>query len=204
MTYRPQILAVAFGGTGLNATVANQILYSSGTNTIAGLATANGGVLSTNSSGVPSIDTTNFVVLSTGLQLKGNNTNTAPPAGFIGETITSTATSISLSSSASPQNLTSIVLTPGVWDINAVAFFHSTSGGIQEAIMTVSTVSATIQNVGSQGGQFDVSCNTGTLYCPAFRQTLSAPTTTIYLVGQATFPTNTNVDRCRISATRVG
>jgi hypothetical protein len=39
-------------------TTINQILYSSATNTIAGLATANSGVLITNSSGVPSVSST--------------------------------------------------------------------------------------------------------------------------------------------------
>jgi hypothetical protein len=48
-------LAVTSGGTGLTSTTANQILYSSGTNTIAGLATANNGVLITSAAGVPSI-----------------------------------------------------------------------------------------------------------------------------------------------------
>jgi hypothetical protein len=48
-------LSVARGGTGLASTTANQLLYSSATNTIAGLATANRGVLSTDASGVPSI-----------------------------------------------------------------------------------------------------------------------------------------------------
>jgi hypothetical protein len=46
---------VAHGGTGLTSTTANQLLYSSGASTIAGLATANNGVLVTDGSGVPSI-----------------------------------------------------------------------------------------------------------------------------------------------------
>lgn len=49
---------VAGGGTGLTATTANEILYSSANNTIAGLATANNGVLATNGSGIPSITAT--------------------------------------------------------------------------------------------------------------------------------------------------
>ena len=46
-------LGVTNGGTGLAATTANQLLYSSATNTIAGVATANSATLATNSSGVP-------------------------------------------------------------------------------------------------------------------------------------------------------
>lgn len=46
-------LAVINGGTGLTGTTINQILYSSATNVIAGLSTANSSVLITNSGGVP-------------------------------------------------------------------------------------------------------------------------------------------------------
>ena len=51
-------LGVTGGGTGLTATTINQILYSSAANTIAGLATANNGVLVTSAGGVPSIGST--------------------------------------------------------------------------------------------------------------------------------------------------
>jgi hypothetical protein len=49
------VLPVANGGTHLSSTTINQILYSSASNTIAGLATANTGALVTSSGGVPSI-----------------------------------------------------------------------------------------------------------------------------------------------------
>lgn len=51
-------VAVTLGGTGLSATTANQILYSSANNVIAGLATGNNGVLITSAGGVPSISST--------------------------------------------------------------------------------------------------------------------------------------------------
>lgn len=51
-------VAVTSGGTGLTSTTANQLLYSSGANTIAGLATANDGTLITSGGGVPSISST--------------------------------------------------------------------------------------------------------------------------------------------------
>jgi len=51
-------LPVTSGGTGLTSTTANQILYSSATNAIAGLASANNGMLVTDGSGVPSIGST--------------------------------------------------------------------------------------------------------------------------------------------------
>ena len=49
------VLPVANGGTNLSATTANQILYSSATDTLAGLTTANDGLLVTSATGVPSI-----------------------------------------------------------------------------------------------------------------------------------------------------
>lgn len=49
---------VTKGGTALTSTTANQILYSSSTSVIAGLATANNGVLITSAGGVPSISST--------------------------------------------------------------------------------------------------------------------------------------------------
>jgi uncharacterized protein YmfQ (DUF2313 family) len=63
-------LPVTSGGTGIGSTTINQLLYSSASNTLAGLPTANNGVLVTNSVGVPSIGTT----LPTNVQ--GNITST--------------------------------------------------------------------------------------------------------------------------------
>lgn len=52
------ILPTANGGTGLGSTTINQLLYSSASNVIAGLATANNGALVTSAGGVPSISST--------------------------------------------------------------------------------------------------------------------------------------------------
>lgn len=54
-TWSATAIDVTHGGTGLTSTTINQILYSSNTNTIAGLATANNGVLTTGTSGTPVI-----------------------------------------------------------------------------------------------------------------------------------------------------
>lgn len=51
-------LAVARGGTGLGSYTTNNILYATDSTTLAGLATANNGILVTNASGVPSISST--------------------------------------------------------------------------------------------------------------------------------------------------
>jgi hypothetical protein len=57
-TQNPKALTVFQGGTGLTSTTANQILYSSATNVIAGLPVVSSGVLVTDASGVPSINAT--------------------------------------------------------------------------------------------------------------------------------------------------
>lgn len=188
-----------------STTTINRILYSSATNTIGEIATANSGVLTTNSSGVPSIDTTNFAVLSTGVQMKGNNTNTAPPTGFIGEIISSSATSVSISN-GTPANVTSIDLTAGIWNISGIVA-NSYTGSATALIMGISTNSASFTgttrgidqwqaNISTSGGVI-----TGTI--PTKRVTLSG-TTTYYLVTQGAFTTGTASANGLISATRVG
>jgi hypothetical protein len=86
-------LAVTNGGTGLTGTTANQLLYSSATNTIAGLASGNNGVVITDGSGVPSISSTlpsavqgNITALGTianGLTLGSATINTTGTGSFI-------------------------------------------------------------------------------------------------------------------------
>lgn len=191
-------------------TTINQILYSSAANTIAGLATANSGVLSTSTTGVPSIDTTNFQVLTTGVQLKGNNTNTAPPAGFIGEQIRSAVAvgaPVSLTT-GTPANITSITLTAGIWDISAIIQYGAAAGtSVTQSYLSVGTTSATLDGTsGDSLIQFThnaiVNLQNG-IALPAFRVTLSG-STTYYLVAQTTFTVSTRSAWGRISATRVG
>ncbi len=98
------------------------------TNNAINVGSAVNGVVSTGTTGVLAVDTTNFQVLSTGVQLKGNNTNTAPPAGFIGEQIIGTATGVSVTNN-SPKTITSITLTPGIWDVSGMMDFGGTLTG---------------------------------------------------------------------------
>jgi len=177
----------------------NQILYSSAANVISGLATANGGVFDTISSGVPQVDTTNFSVLSTGVQVKGNNANTSPPAGFLGEQIRATGNP-SLSTTVAA-NVCDISLTAGVWDVTGIVNFVATTGTVATA--GISASSATI--AGTQGDQYAniVSAfSQMTISIPSFRVTL-ASTTLYYLVAQSTFASGGSCFG-RISATRVG
>jgi hypothetical protein len=192
-----------------STTTANQILYSSSNNTVTGLATANSGVLTTNSSGVPSIDTTNFQVLSTGVQMKGNNTNTAPPAGFIGERISSSVaqgSSVNLPN-ATTTNITSISLTAGIWNVDALIGFRTTNAGVGANFTgSIVTTSATLGTLGDSAAATPygpVNGSDAIIAIPGYRLTLSS-TTTVYLTAVCGITSNSFSGYGRISATRVG
>src|SRR6185295_793600 len=197
---------VATTSTYPNTNAVSTLLYASSANVMAALATANSGVLTTSSSGVPSIDTTNFSVLATGVQMKGNNTNTAPPAGFIGQTISSAATSVATTSGAA-KTIASITLTAGIWDVTAIATSLPAGGTVvmQQQVVSISTTDNTVEgNFGDQKtiiNQLTLGAASGCV--PAFRVTLSG-STTYYCVVNNTYSSTTCPTNARISGTRVG
>ena len=98
------VLPVANGGTNLSATVINQILYSSATDTIAGLATANNGLLLTSAAGVPSIGNavladTSFNGVTIGKGEAGISTNVVVGSNALGSGSTTGAFNTALGSS---------------------------------------------------------------------------------------------------------
>ena len=196
---------VATTSTYPNTNAVSTLLYASGTNVMAALATANSGVLSTSSAGVPSIDTTNFAVLTTGLQLKGNNTNTAPPAGFIGEQIRSAVGTPGVTVvNNTAKEVTNISLTAGIWDVSGIVSFTGTLTGTQ-SLMVINTSVALGTGGDNTIGIPLASTATGdlSLSIPSYRYTLSG-TTTIYLVAYCSFTAGTCQAYGRISGTRVG
>lgn len=212
MSYLPVPVGVAQGGTGLTSTTINQLLYSSAANVIAGLTTANSGVLTTSSSGVPSIDTTNFHVLSTGVQVKGNNTNTTPPAGFLGELASASATGVALTNNTTA-NITSVSLTAGQWDVFGLVTTNTTGtvAGTTQFISVISATTASLTSTGENGshqtgGMVPVNGINGVgVEVGPTRVSLSG-TTTIYLNARAfagTTFTNVTADGV-IRAVRVG
>jgi len=145
-------------------------------------------------------------LLNTGGQYRGNNTNTAPPAGFIGEQIRSylsAGSKVTLVASTE-KNVTSISLTAGIWDVSCVCVFSGSNNSAVSAA-GVSSVSATL---GTHGDDVIIGSVNSTSfdYCyvvPSYRYTLSS-TTTIYMVGYSTFGTGSAYCYGRISGTRVG
>ena len=186
-------VGVSGGSTGL--TTSGGPITGAGTITLAGtLAVANGGTGST---------TQNFVDITTNqptiagiknftgqLIGKGTATNDNAAAGYIGEYISATVLSgsaVSLTGST-PTNVTSISLTAGDYDLEAVTAISMTaiSSGVAETtwISTTSATSPTIPNSGAFNQQYPNTV-TGTLVMPTGRIRMSlATTTTVYLEAE--------------------
>ena len=186
-------------GTGTVVTCSLSTIISTNTNAVTGAGTFNYLGLSFMSTS----QTINVTTQSIAGTLKGSTT-TAPTVGCLGEQISSYNGSGS-SGSTSVVNLTSISLTPGVWDISAGVLF-SFSGAYTFCQMGISTTSATLPNRGGDNYAID---NRGgatsnvTLCLAAYRAVIPV-TTTYYLVCETTFTTGSNVLQGRISGTRVG
>lgn len=212
MAYLNTPVPVVQGGTGLSTTNANGIIYSSSDDVIGQITGANGGVLTTDpSTGVPSIDTTNFARLTTGMQVRGNNTNTTPPAGFIGEQIRSQVAeaSVSLALSGSFYTVVSISLTPGIWDVSFVCKITQPGAG------TVTRVSAGIATATNSNTGWVQGDNAGDGDPPLFNaygklitvptyRVLVSSTTSYFLTAGAVFASGSYAAGGRISAVRVG
>lgn len=135
--------------------------------------------------------------------------STTPPAGYIGEEISATVTNGSPVSlvNATPKTITSIVLTPGIWDISSVGAFS----GYTTATQAISAISANNNSLtgtlsGNSRIDFPVStaANSDTmLSIPAFRVSLSAATTTYYLVAQLAYTVGSGTGYGTIRAKRV-
>ena len=187
-------------------TTANQLLYSSSNNTLAGLSTANNGVLVTGSGGAPSISTTlPSGIAATNMSLTtptlgaatatsvtfspttggivGTTTNDNASTGYVGEFKSSAvlqASSVTMTSSTN-SNLTTLSLTAGDWDVWGMVFFN-TGGLISAAYSWVSTSSATQPDESALSGIYFSGSSLGNIGIPSFVQRISlSATTTVYL-----------------------
>lgn len=128
-----------------------------------------------------------------------------PSAGYIGEVIQSAATNVACTNSTAT-NITSISLTPGIWNISINVQASNTGANIVRVFGGISTTSATltgnkgdqqIQN-GAGAAAFDMSCTL------ADYRVVNTATTTYYLVGRQDFGAGTGTLNGRITATRSG
>jgi hypothetical protein len=225
-------VGVTSGGTGLTSTTINQLLYSSGTSTIAGLATANSGVLVTSAGGVPSISSTlpsgiaatnmalttptlgaasaTSLSFSSTSGIIGTTTNNNAAAGSVGEYVNSGIIgSTNFTTTATYQNITSISLTAGDWSVSFSGLMQVNITPTSVLIIGLSTVSATSPPGGGVGvGE----CYFNVLAAPASsvftfngtekRFSLSG-TTTIYLCGATSWTGGAPAFYCQLTARRV-
>lgn len=154
-------------------------------------------------------DTTNLRITASGLQVIGDLTGTPPPVSYRGEQISSfipQASEITLSTGVA-QNITSINLTAGVWDISCLCLFRGSLTGLQ-LVSAISTTSASLTGAvfgdsATATPNMPTASSQQMLSIPQFRVVLSS-TTTYYLIAQATFSAGTATAYGRLSAVRVG
>lgn len=186
-----------------STTTANQLLYSSSTNTVAGLSTANSGVLTTNSSGVPSI-----TAISTNGQIIIGSTAGSPAAGTLtagtGVSITNGSNSITVGvSGAVGQTITGNsggALSPsaGNWNIQGSGSITASGSGstlttqltgLTNHAVLVGAGTATITNVGPTSTSGQILQSQGASADPAF-STATYPSTTT--ANQILYSSSTN------------
>jgi hypothetical protein len=181
-------------------TITNSSIASSNTNAITGAgAISYSGITFYNTSST--INTTT----QTGSGTLQGSKNTAPTAGFLGEQIRSFNNSGQASAgSGAAFNITSITLTPGVWDVSGVTV-AAFSGSATQWSMAVSATSATLPGIGGDNSTSNTIALTGnfTASIPSYRVVVSS-NTLYYLIGFPIFSSGGCNGFGRISATRVG
>ncbi len=190
-------------GAGATLNLGGCDINSTNTNAITGSGTIgyNGLIFSGTS------QTINVTSQSGGI-LKGG-VSQAPSAGFIGENISNTVTNAA-PANATAVTITSINLTPGIWDISALVT-SSASGGTgimtqQYAEISLVTNSVNTANIGISAYQQNTTAAGATILSavvPQYRVTITT-NTTYYLVVALGFSSTTCPTNGRISATRVG
>ena len=141
--------------------------------------------------------------------VRGTTTNDSAAAGFIGEAVRSVATSAACTTSGDFEDVTSISLTAGDWDVSGHCFFEQ-NGATWTNVRCVVASTAGNADVGSLGDNDALlgvasSATTPThvsLIIPAYRVSISA-TTTYYLKSRCIYSAGSPQRRGRISARRV-
>lgn len=129
--------------------------------------------------------------------ITGTSTNDNAAAGDIGEfveSVISQGAPVTLSTTATAQNITSIALTAGDWDVSVSAFILNTTSaggaptGTTVAIAGPSATSATVPTHANRGTSPGTTSSVADLplTAPVVRFSLAA-TTTVYLIGYMTW-----------------
>jgi hypothetical protein len=153
----------------------------------------------------------NYPLSVSASQVLGNSAGVAPSVGYIGYQVRSAvaaASAITLTTNVNT-DVTSIVLTPGVWDISLVCSFTGTVTGTQcqTFIGTASGNFTTGLVPGDNEVQSPTMPNSVTnvnYSVPSYRVTVVSGTTTYYLKAFGLFSSGTLKSFGRISATLIG
>lgn len=148
-----------------------------------------------------------LITPSSTVGIKGTATNDSAQAGSIGEYVTSTATAVNITTSNVAQNITSISLTAGDWDVWGNIEYDSaattTTTGVVSSINTTSATNAASPLRGIYASTGGILSGGGNTSQPAPMQRLSlSTTTTVFLVGYALFAVSTMSATGIISARR--
>lgn len=131
----------------------------------------------------------------------GTTTNNNANAGSVGEFISATASSVSLTTAVTA-NITSMSLTAGDWDISAGIFVPGSTANLINVTGGVSTTSATFGGVGTYFQYAGTAVSAFGDSTPIYRVSI-ASTTTVYCVVAGTFSTGTATASCLLRARRV-
>lgn len=148
----------------------------------------------------------NSITIS-GSNLSGTSTNDNATAGNVGERVTSliaSGSAVSLTT-ATAANITSISLSAGDWNVVGNVNFTETTSTVTARSAGINTTSATVPTDGTEaycGVQSTATSEVNTIMLPA-KVIKLASTTTVYLVGKATFSAGTCAGFGYIMATRV-
>ncbi len=150
------------------------------------------------------INTVPSITFSSTSGIIGTTTNDNAAAGSVGEYITATGTTVSLTSPNS-KTITSISLTGGDWDVFGTVTYNPAAGTTMSALS--GSISSTDNTAEINTSQYLIQTALTTSATQRFvvgtvRKSLST-TTTIYLVAQASFGTSTMTATATIAARRV-
>ena len=159
--------------------------------------------LSTQSAGTL---TNQIVALNTGCQIRGNNTNTAAPAGFIGQVLNSTVAPTAANiANSTPTQITSLALTAGNWLVFGAISVEPTTNltysvvGVNVASVTFTTLAV---DYTQQGGLTGLNIPFVQQAPPQFLSL--STTTTYYLNAYVTFSAGTCAAGGTLQAVRIG
>jgi hypothetical protein len=125
-----------------------------------------------------------------GVQIQGQTNGSVALAGYVGETISTTFTSLNMTStSGAVQSLASLTLTPGDWYVEGYVTYSTGSGATMTVWQTgISTNSTNLPALGSywqMQGSIPASGAASSI-APVLRQLVTV-NTPVYLIGSATF-----------------